>query len=116
MIVLKLRKQLKEKSVLGLYGAQANHDAMQEHYPHPLPSVRTILVFSNGMVRLMITNGLVENRRRQVGIYQISRTNMRSGTVLILLKVYFCTAERRFNFSMGFPGTAVCSTPTPATR
>jgi hypothetical protein len=40
--VLRLRKQLKEKSILGLYGAPMIHRHMQERGCSQLPSIRTI--------------------------------------------------------------------------
>jgi len=55
--VLQLRKHLKEKSVLGLHGADAIRDEMQRRGDHDVPARRTI-------ANILKRNGMVDRRTR----------------------------------------------------
>ena len=55
--VLQLRKHLKEKSVLGLHGAEAIHDEMRRRGDHDVPTSRTI-------ANILRRNGMVDRRTR----------------------------------------------------
>lgn len=56
-LVLRLRKQLKESSPLGEFGAQAIRRELQRRKVQPLPSVRTI-------GRILLRRGVLDGRRR----------------------------------------------------
>ena len=55
--VLQLRKHLKEKSVLGLHGAEAIRDEMRRRSDHDVPTSRTI-------ANILKRNGMVDRRAR----------------------------------------------------
>jgi hypothetical protein len=56
-LVLTLRRELKDTSALGEFGAQAIHAALQARGAHPLPSVRTL-------GRILERRGALDGRRR----------------------------------------------------
>jgi hypothetical protein len=56
-LVLQLRRQLRQDSDLGFYGAEAIHDALAEQKVQPLPALRTI-------GRILQRRGVLDGRQR----------------------------------------------------
>ena len=106
--VLRLRKYLKEKSILGLHGAEAIRDEMHRRGDTDIPASRTI-------ANILKRNGMVDKRtrmrrphRRPDGIcLDCCNENMNS-TASTSSKVCTSRADRKFSSSMEFPCTETC--------